>query len=186
MLGIGRPPPGGCPKIDRGLSGCQENARLGLHRGRRYGQAQDRVYPHRRRRVLQGGARRSHPSGRARPRLRMDGGAPLGDESLLAVAAHRARRLRDAHLADDARHRHRRRRLPPSRTPRRGRRDARRDVRRAHHARHRDRVQAGRVRALRRRAGEARRQVRGAASHHEGPLDPGAGELQGHILYGRR
>ena len=38
---------------------------------------------------------------------------------------------------------------------------------------HRDRLQARRVRPLRRRAREARRALRGAARDHEGPLDPG-------------
>ena len=134
-------------------------------------------------RLLSRGARGSDPRGGARLRLRVDGGAPLGHQPLLALAADGAGRLRHSHLADDARHRHRRRRLPPPGAPGRGRGHAGRDVRWALRPRHRDRLQARRVRALRRRSREARRPVRGAARDHAGPVDAGAGPVQGHLLH---
>ena len=64
---------------------------------------------------LSRGAGGGHPRRGARLRLRVDGGAPPGHQSLLALPADRAGRLRHSHVAHDARHRHRRRRLPSSR-----------------------------------------------------------------------
>src|SRR5437762_2871374 len=51
---------------------------------------------------------------------------------------------------------------------------------------HLDRLQAGRVRALRGRAREARGPVRGTAPDHEGAVDGRARQLQGPLLHGRR
>ena len=129
--------------------------------------------------------RRSRGRG-ARLRLGLDGGAPLRHQPLLAVTAARAGRLRHPHVAGPCS-------APTSWWPpfyhpvRLAEDVAMLDVMSNGplHARHRHRLQARRVRALRRRAREARRPLRGAAGHHEGPVDPGADQLQGHVLHGR-
>src|SRR2546425_7793160 len=147
--------------------------------------AQDRLHPHRGRSLLPRVARRSHPGRGARLRLRVDGGASLGHQPLLALAAAGAGRLRHPHVAADARHGHPRGRLLSPGAPGRGRGAARRDVQRPLHPRDRHRLQARRVRALRRRSGEARRPLRGAARDHEGAVDRRAGGLPRHLLHGR-
>src|SRR5690242_9018571 len=66
---------------------------------------EDRLHPHRGRPLLPRIARRGHPGRGPRLRLGVDGGAPRRHQSLLAVAANRAGRLRHPHVAPDAGHR---------------------------------------------------------------------------------